>query len=128
MIYKIIGNFTNENFDRIIEKLSLKFKFIYCNNTLYASIKNIDIIEEGKEFLHKIFKPAKDFFITEITEKSILKEDDVIIEWCKNNFVSLEKQKFEKEQQQKLKNTWIAMDNMEAHLKSELLKREQSKN
>lgn len=125
MVYKIIGNFTDENFDRIITKVSSRFKFMYCNDTLYVSMKNVDSLSEDKDFLYRIFRPVRDFFIVEITEQSILKEDEVIGEWCKDNFVSLEKQRFEKEQQAKLKKTWIAMDNMENQLKSELLKKNQ---
>ena len=127
MIYKIIGNFTDENFERIITKVSSKFKFMYCNDTLYVSMKSVDSLSEDKEFLYKIFKPARDFFIVEITEQNILKEDEVVGEWCKDNLVLLEKQRFEKEQQVKLKKTWIAMDNMEIQLKSELLKKNQIK-
>lgn len=127
MIYKIIGNFTDENFEKIISKVSLRFKFMYCNDTLYVSMKNVDSIEEDKLSLYKIFKPAKDFFIVEITEQTILKEDEIVGEWCKDNFVILEKQRFEKEQQAKLKKTWMAMDNMELQLKSELLKKNQNK-
>ena len=125
MIYKIIGNFKDENFDRIIAKVSSRFKFMYCNDTLYVSMKNVDCLSEDKDFLYRIFKPARDFFIIEITEQSILKEDEVIGEWCKDNFVLLEKQRFEKEQQLKLQKTWLAMDNMENQLKSELLKKNQ---
>lgn len=127
MIYKIVGNFTDENFDRIISKVSSRFKFMYCNDTLYVSMKSIDSLSEDKEFLYKIFRPARDFFVIEITEQTILKEDEVVGEWCKDNFVLLEKQKFEKEQQVKLRKTWVAMDNMELQLKSELLKKNQLK-
>lgn len=127
MIYKIIGNFTDENFEKIISKVSSRFKFMYCNDTLYVSIKNIDSIEEDKLYLHRIFKPAKDFFIMEVTEQSILKEEEIIGEWCKDNFVLLERKRFEKEQQIKLKKTWVAMDNMELQLKFELLKKNQNK-
>ena len=98
MIYKIIGNFTDENFDKIIAKVASRFKFMYYNDTLYISMKSIDSIGEDREFLYKIFRPARDFFIVEINEENILKEDDVIGEWCKDNFVLLEKQRFEKEQ------------------------------
>ena len=127
MIYKVIGNFTDENFEKIIIKISSKFKFMYCNDTLYVSMKSVDSLIEDKQFLYKVFRPAKNFFITEITEQTILKEDDVIGEWCKDNFVLLEKQRYEKEQQAKLKKTWIAMDNMEQQLKSELLKQQLNK-
>ena len=68
---------------------------MYYNDILYVSIKSIDSLSEDKEFLYKIFRPAKDFLIVEITEQTILKEDDIIGEWCKDNFVLLEKQKFE---------------------------------
>ena len=127
MIYKIIGNFTDENFDRIISKISLRFKFMYCNDTLYVSIKNFNSLIQDKEYLYKVFKPAKDFFITEITEQTILKENEVIGEWCKDNFVLLEKQRFEEEQQEKLRKTWIAMDKMELQLKSEIMKKKSDK-
>lgn len=125
MIYKIVGNFTDENFEKIISKISLKFNFMYCDDTLYVSMKSVDSIEEDRLFLYKVFKPAKDFFIVKITEQTILKESEMIGEWCKDNFVLLEKQRYEKEQQAKLKKTWIAMDNMELQLKSELLKKNQ---
>lgn len=128
MVYKIIGNFTNENFEKIISKVSSKFKFMYYNDTLYVSMKLVDSLKEDKEFLYRIFKPAKDFFIVEINEQNILKEEDIIGEWCKDNLVSLEKQKFEKDEQNKLKKTWLAMDNMELQLKSELMKKNNQNN
>jgi hypothetical protein len=70
---------------------------MYCNDTLYISIKNIDSLSEDKDYLSKLFKPARDFFITEITEQNILKENEIVSEWCRENFVMLETQRFEKE-------------------------------
>lgn len=125
MVYKIIGKFTDDNFFKIVDKVSARFKFIYCNDTLYISMKNVDSLEKDREYLYKIFKPARDFFITEITEQNIFKESEIIVEWCRDNLVLLEKQKFEKEQQSKLRSAWLAMDNMESQLKSEMLKRKQ---
>ena len=63
MIYKIIGHFNNENFDKIITKVSSRFKFIYCNDALYVAMKRIDNVDDDRNYLYKIFKPARDFYI-----------------------------------------------------------------
>ena len=67
MIYKIIGNFTDENFDKIIEKVASRFKFMYCNDTLYISMKSIDSIGEDREFLYKIF----DFYLLKLSHERL---------------------------------------------------------
>lgn len=38
MVYKVLGNFTNENLDDFIQKLSKKFKLIYKGDSLYLAL------------------------------------------------------------------------------------------
>ena len=42
------------------------------------------------------------------------------MEWCRDNFVALDRQRYEIEQQDKLQNAWKALDNMEVVLKKKL--------
>lgn len=127
MIYKVVGNFNQENFEKIIKRVSERFGFMYYNETLYLSVKDYDSMEGHKDVLSKAFRPSKDFLIREITSENILKEPEIISEWCRNNFVSLEQQKYEKEQQAKLQEVWKAMDKMEKELQI-MLKENYEKN
>lgn len=116
MVYKIQGDFNDDNFEKIITKLAQKCIFIYVIDTMYVSLKSIDYLDGGDAFIKSVFKPVKSFLITKINEKNILKEDFVTGNWCKDQFVRLEKQLYEKNEQDKLKATWQAMDKMEEEL------------
>lgn len=113
MVYKVIGKFTDENFDKIIKKISGEFKFIYCYNALYLSVKDVKKVEGCKLLLKQTFRPVGDFFIQEINETNIMKEESTVMEWCRDNLLAIDQQRFENEQQEKLKQAWLAMDNME---------------
>ena len=41
MIFKIQGDFNEDNFSKILSKLCKYFKFIYTNNTLYIALSDI---------------------------------------------------------------------------------------
>ena len=116
MVYKVQGDFNGDNFDKIITKLTPKCIFIYTNDTMYVSLKSIDYLNEGDKFIKSAFKPVKSFLITKINEQNILKEDFVAGNWCKDQFVRLEKQLYEKNKQEKLQATWKAMDKLEDEL------------
>ena len=65
----------------------------------------------------------------EINEKNIMNEEQSIMEWCRDNFVALDRQRYEIEQQDKLQNAWKALDNMEDILKNQMLNnKENNKN
>ena len=40
MVYRVLGNFTDENLEEIVNKLSEKFKFIYKNESFYIVLGN----------------------------------------------------------------------------------------
>ena len=120
LIYKIVGNFDDCDFEAIINKVNQIFKFIYINDTLYLSLINYQDYDKQKEVLEQAFQPANNFLITPINEKNIMKQNDVAIQWCRDNFVNLETQRYEIEQQQKLLNVWERMNKLEEILQQEL--------
>lgn len=97
MVYKVIGNFTDENFEKIIRKISESFKFIYYKDTLYLALKSYDSFEGHELVINKSFRPVRDFLVRKIDESNILKEPEIISDWCKDNYVKLEQQRFERE-------------------------------
>lgn len=122
MIFKIQGDFGMSDFVNMLTKLGQYFKFIYTNDNLYIALKDIKEKDNAKIIMNKVFKPIKNYYIKEINETNIMKEDPIVIEWCRDNFVALDKQRYEIEQQDKLHNAWKAMDNMEEILKKEINK------
>ena len=121
MIFKIQGDFNEENFSKILNKLSIYFKFIYTNNTLYIALNDIKKKQEAFDIMNKVFRPIRNYYIKEVNEKNIMNEEQSIVEWCRDNFVCLDRQRYEIEQQDKLQNAWKALDNMETMLQSQIL-------
>lgn len=116
MIYKIIGRFNDENFEKILQKISTLFDFIYTDQSLFIGLKNYRYKDEGNFLIKKTFRPIKDFYIEVIDEKNINKQSPFVKQWCLDRFVLLDTQKFEIQEQDRLKQTWRDLDNMEAEL------------
>ena len=129
MIFKIQGDFNEDNFSKILNKLCKYFKFIYTNQTLYIALSDIKNKQEASNLMSKTFRPVRSYYIKEINEKNIMNEEQSVMEWCRDNFVALDKQRYEIEQQDKLQNAWKALDNMEDILKNQMLNnKENNKN
>ena len=133
MIFKIVGNFDEVDFEKLLSKLSTIFEFIYCDESLFIALRKWTDHELIEKTLKSVFRPAKFFVIKEINENNLGKENPTIIKWCRDNFVDLDKQRFEIEQQERLKATMSALDECErilASRKKEALKknREEEKN
>ena len=129
MIFKIQGDFNEDNFSKILNKLCKYFKFIYINGTLYIALSDIKNKQEASVLMSKTFRPVRSYYIKEINEKNIMNEEQSIMEWCRDNFVALDRQRYEIEQQDKLQNAWKALDNMEDILKNQMLNnKENNKN
>ena len=129
MIFKIQGDFNEDNFSKILNKLCKYFKFIYTNQTLYIALGDIKNKQEASVLMSKTFRPVRSYYIKEINEKNIMNEEQSIMEWCRDNFVALDRQRYEIEQQDKLQNAWKALDNMEDILKNQMLNnKENNKN
>ena len=127
MIFKIQGDFNEDNFSKILNKLCKYFKFVYTNGTLYIALGDIKNKQEALALMSKTFRPIRSYYIKEINEKNIMNEEQSIMEWCRDNFVALDRQKYEIEQQDKLQNAWEALDNMEEMLKKQMLNNKEKK-
>ena len=127
MIFKIQGDFNEDNFSKILNKLCKYFKFIYTNQILYIALSDIKNKQEASALMSKTFRPVRSYYIKEINEKNIMNEEQSIMEWCRDNFVALDRQRYEIEQQDKLQNTWEALDNMEEMLKKQMLNNKEKK-
>ena len=125
MVYKIISQFNDDDFEKKLEKISTLFDFMFTSYALYLGLRDVAKKEEGEILIKKIFKPIKSYYIEPINEKNINRQTDVVKEWCLNKLVALDRQRFEINEQEKLKATWLAMDNMEAEL--ELIKKKGGK-
>lgn len=122
MILKVQGDFGMADFARIVGKIIPYFKFIYNNDTMYIALIDITKKQEAQDAVSKTFRPIKSYYIKEINETNILNEEDEVAMWCKDNFVALDKQRFEIENQEKLHKAWTALDNMEVDLQKEMNK------
>lgn len=121
MVYKIQGNFNEDNFEGIFKKLGPHFKLMYKYNTLFAALIDYNFVNKSESYLRNALRPSKDFYISEINEKNIMREEQSIIQWCRDNLVSLDRQKYEKEEQARLKEVMKAMDNMETILQEQMI-------
>ena len=127
MVYKIVGDFSGDNFKKIASKIIPLFKFIYIKNVLYIAPLNYKTWLDNQENINKIFKsvPLKKCFIHKIDETNIMRESKEGIQWCRDNLVSLDKERYELENQEYLKEKWKAFDRMEEILQEELKKQVQ---
>ena len=128
MIYKILGDINEKNFDKIVSNISKYYKFLFFRQGLYIALINFEQKDEAQNLMKKTFRPIKDFYIQEITENNLQLEDSFIIDWCRDSFVDLERQKYEIEQQKKLRQVMSAMDKMEEILQNNVLEKEATKN
>ena len=125
MVYKIIGDFNTDNFENMLSKIGKYYKFIYQDDNLYLALAQYKLKDEAYTTLKKSLKLSRNFIIREVNEKNIMNENDFVIEWCRDNLVAIEKQRYEIEKQQKLRDTMKALDNFE-HILAEQEKAKKS--
>lgn len=118
MIYKIVGNFDDVDFEKMLNKLGTIFEFIYCDESLFISLRRWSDCDLMDKTMKAALKPASFFVVKKIDENNLGREVPTIRKWCRDNFVELDKQRFEIEQQERLKQTMIALDECERILAS----------
>jgi len=118
--YKVVGNFTDDNFEKILDKILKKFIYMYVDKALFIALKDYNDFEGSAELIDKTFRPVRDFYIEEINEQNVVNQTPIVKDWCLNNLVRLDTQRYEVENQEKLHQVWHAMDNMEAELQKKL--------
>jgi len=126
-IKKIVGNFTDDNFEKIINNISQKFQFMYVDDTLFLALKAWTEYEGSEDLISKTFRPVKDFYIEELDKTKIEKQQQFIKDWCSNHSIRLDRERYELENQEKLKQAWASMDELEEKLKQIALENETRK-
>ena len=87
------------------------------------AIKNISEEENCEQLLKKYFKPNKIFLFIKIDENNLKNENQIIVEWCKNIFIKIDTQRFEKENQEKMREYLKSIEKLDEVLKQEELKK-----
>lgn len=97
MVYKVIGNITDENFQEIINELMEYNRFIYKNGNLYIALDNYKDKKENEEII-KLFKEKwreKEIYIIDITLNNLKNENQEVVDWCRENLIRLERKRYE---------------------------------
>ena len=104
MVYKILTDF-EDGLDNIIKELSLDFMVLFYRNAIYIAKK------EGRASKQEVDKDLKriikaTFYCQEMNESNLKYEPLKAMEWCKEQFIRIETQLFEKEKQEELQAMW----------------------
>lgn len=104
MVYKILTDF-EDGLDNIIKELSLDFMVLFYRNAIYIAKK------EGRASKQEVDKDLKriikaTFYCQELNENNLKYEPLKAMEWCKEQFIRIETQLFEREKQEELQAMW----------------------
>lgn len=125
LVYKIIGNFNqDERLVKILDKIRVDFYYVYADGVLYVAVIDYTNGEKALANLKKSLKPAKDYFTIEITEDNLGKESPFYLDWCKENLVRIDRQRYEIDQQKKLRMAMKAIDIFEEKMQASLKEKE----
>lgn len=119
MIYKIQSN-SDKMFD-LFEKISKTHNLIFTNNILYVAPNSLNSPD-----IRRIFVPKKDFFITEINENNLIYETVSVKEWVKNQSISIEVMKIERDKQIEIQEDIKFLELFQEEINE--LKREEERN
>lgn len=122
MVYKIQGDFSQVKFPQLFEDLGKEYKIIYKNGSMYISSKIYQEDEQERQRLMILLNDYNTLVYFLINEKNIMREDEEIRNWCRDNLVRLDKERYEKEKQDKLKEVMNNLDKMEFILKEKYRK------
>ena len=128
MVFKVQGNFNQDNFIPILDAIKKYFFFIFSDGNLFLAYMDLENIDEAYNTLISSLQPKEEFLVLKVNEKNIMKESPDIIEWCRDHLVRLDKMKYEKENQEKLHAYNSVLDNFENILKQEWMSYKDSKN
>jgi len=119
MVFKIQGDLNEDNFDRIFIGLQKYFTILLRRGTMYIALQDFSEFEEGKKIMKRVLKPARDFYVGEINQNNISREEQFVMEWCRDALVKLDRQRYELEKQERLKLVDQALDRMEEILEEQ---------
>lgn len=122
MVYKVQGDFSSCNFIDLFQQLGKNFKIIYKNGSMYISSKKYDKNFKEDNYLKRFFKPYNGLIYFQVNETNIMREEEEIRNWCRDNLVRLDRERYEIENQDKLKEVMTNLDKMEQILKEKYRK------
>lgn len=105
-----------DNLETLLLKSQKYFDILFYKNVLYIGLKHYSEKDNCWKEIKKIFKPNKNFLITEINEKNLLYENQEIKDWCKNKFIELECQELEDKEQEKIKSFYQVLIDVDKEL------------
>lgn len=112
MVYKIQSNLFPAQFGQTIELLKKNFNMFLVDNVIYVARRTYS----DRVSLTTLLKPKKDYFISEITNENLLFEPQMVQDWCVQKFTLLETQKYEAENQERLRLSAEQLDFFEKEL------------
>lgn len=143
MVYKVSGNFTNENLNEFINKLKKRYTIVLREESMYlalnsysaevdfddrndlGTIQSCEVTQDRltNELKNKVFIPLGDFFVKDLTKKtSIEREDEFIQTWCKEHINRLAREIVEVENQVQLRTMMNCVNSLEIELEERLKK------
>lgn len=137
MVYRVSGNFTNENLNEFINKLQSKYNIVLRDENVYLALRDynkeiefsdkndLSTMENSEDVMNrltdelktKVFIPLGDYFVKDLTRKSNIEHEDEFIQtWCKENVARIAKQIVEVENQAELRLMMNKLDELEVDL------------
>jgi hypothetical protein len=119
MIYKIIFEL-KESLPIVINEFKIIGNFIFTNGTVYLDT-NVDqplILNK----LKSVINDNEQIMLSEVNKDNLYQQPNNVQSWIKNIWLKQEKEKFEKEQQEALKQYNIFLDDFEKELQKQLEK------
>lgn len=146
MVYRITGEYTDENLNEIIDNLKQKYRILFRDGNLYVALSSYrneiekwreinesDGYENVKEVEKRLKQEIKDilkdvdpvngdnFWIKSLVSiESVKKEDEFVQDWVRNNNIRIKKERFEIEKQEELIRAWNGLDELERELDKRL--------
>lgn len=146
MVYRITGEYTDENLNEIIDNLKQKYRILFRDGNLYIALSSYrneiekwrkmnesDGYENSKEVEKRLKQEIKDilkdvdpvngdnFWIKSLVSiESVKKEDEFVQDWVRNNNIRIKKERFEIEKQEELIRAWNGLDELERELDKRL--------
>ena len=118
VIFKIIMDF--DDLVGIVNKFQNSFDVIFVNGQMFIFAKNLKKYTVNK--IKKILN-NENAFITIIDENNLSRECDKVISWCRDKFVENDLLRYEKENQERIKQMNNFLDDFEENLEKILKER-----
>ena len=126
---KIIADFDNKeaSFSGLLKKLSEHAEMLWEGGCLYLGETDSDFLSEKK--IIKILKANKytKFFVDIYSKENQPKETEFINGWLTDKLIKINYNKFERENQEMLRNTMIGLDMLEKEVDYLLKKQQEEK-